>query len=140
MWWREADRTTWLIIPLKIRLPIAAAVRRHRSSFVIASMKSESIMALPIWEMPRILSREKERGIGLGCSTMGWEQRGNKCYYYKKQREGSRVKSIYVGRGEIAHMISQIQSSSFVLERLVRTVRSAEVVEQEKAEARALQF
>jgi|SRR5688500_18810108 len=71
---------------------------------------------------------------------MGWELRGNNRYYYKKEREGSRVKSIYVGRGEIAHMISQIQSSSFVLERLVRTVRSAEVVEQEKAEARALQF
>ena len=43
---------------------------------------------------------------------MGWEQRGNNRYYYRKEREGSRVKSVYVGRGEIADMISQIQSPS----------------------------
>jgi len=55
---------------------------------------------------------------------MGWEQRGNNQYYYRKEREGSRVKSVYVGRGEIAHMISEIQSSSPVLERLARATRS----------------
>jgi hypothetical protein len=47
---------------------------------------------------------------------MGWEQRGNNSYYYKKEREGSRVKSVYVGRGEVAHMISQFESSSADLE------------------------
>ena len=36
---------------------------------------------------------------------MGWERRGSREYYYKKEREGSRVKSVYVGSGEIAHMV-----------------------------------
>jgi hypothetical protein len=66
---------------------------------------------------------------------MGWEQRGNNSYYYKKEREGSRVKSVYVGRGEIAHMVAQIQESSPLHERLASTIKSAEVVKQEKAEA-----
>jgi hypothetical protein len=66
---------------------------------------------------------------------MGWEQRGNNRYYYKKEREGSRVKSVYVGRGEIAHMISQIQESSPLLEKLARPLRSPDAVRQEKAEA-----
>jgi hypothetical protein len=43
---------------------------------------------------------------------MGWEQRGNNSYYYRKERDGWRVKSTYVGRGEIAHMVPQIQPSS----------------------------
>lgn len=51
---------------------------------------------------------------------MGWEQRGTNLYYYKKEREGSKVKSIYVGRGEVAHMISKLESSSAELERLMR--------------------
>jgi hypothetical protein len=66
---------------------------------------------------------------------MGWEQRGKNQYYYRKEREGSRVKSTYAGRGEIAHMIAQIQESSPLLERLARTIKSPEVVKQDKAEA-----
>ena len=66
---------------------------------------------------------------------MGWEQRGNNQYYYKKEREGSRVKSVYVGRGEIAEMVAQIQSSSPLLERLARTIKSPSMVEWEKADA-----
>jgi hypothetical protein len=66
---------------------------------------------------------------------MGWEQRGNHSYYYRKVREGSTVKSVYVGRGEIAHMISQIQSSSRFLERLARTIKSPEAIKQEKVDA-----
>lgn len=51
---------------------------------------------------------------------MGWERRGNNLYYYRKERQGSRVKSTYVGRGEIAHLISRFQASSTVVERLTR--------------------
>ena len=51
---------------------------------------------------------------------MGWEQRGNNLYYYRKVRVGSRVKSTYVGRGEIAHLISQFQTGSTSVERIVR--------------------
>ena len=54
---------------------------------------------------------------------MGWEQRGNNQYFYKKERDGSRVKSVYVGRGEIAQMVAQIQSTSPLLEKLVRTMK-----------------
>jgi len=66
---------------------------------------------------------------------MGWEQRGSNRYYYKKEREGSLVKSVYVGRGDIAQMVSQIQASSPVLERLARAYKSPETVKYEKAEA-----
>ena len=63
---------------------------------------------------------------------MGWEQRGSYQYYYRKEREGSHVKSIYVGRGEIAQMVSEIQSSSALLEKLA----GASKEEADKAEAR----
>lgn len=66
---------------------------------------------------------------------MGWEQRGTNRYYYKKEREGSKVKSVYVGRGEIAHMVSQLQSSSAELEKLMRAKRSIEANELKHVEA-----
>jgi hypothetical protein len=65
---------------------------------------------------------------------MGWEQRGNSNYSYKKERDGARVRSVYVGNGEIAQMISTIQSTSPLLERLARSVKSSETVGQEKVE------
>jgi hypothetical protein len=63
---------------------------------------------------------------------MGWEQRGNNQYYYKKEREGSRVKSVYVGRGEVAQMISKLQSSSAELEKLMLAKRTIEALESER--------
>lgn len=57
---------------------------------------------------------------------MGWEQRGTNQYYYRKEREGSRVKSVYVGRGEMAHLIAKFQSSSAELEKLMRAKKSIE--------------
>lgn len=65
---------------------------------------------------------------------MGWEQRGNNEYYYRKEREGSRVKSTYVGRGEVAHMISEFESSSAELEKLMRAQKSIEAQELERVE------
>jgi len=35
---------------------------------------------------------------------MGWEKRGNQTYYYRKKREGGRVRSVYVGRAEQAQI------------------------------------
>ena len=66
---------------------------------------------------------------------MGWEQRGNNSYYYRKEREGARVRSVYVGKGEIAHMIAQIQSSSPLIERFARSMKSPDEIKFEKAEA-----
>lgn len=46
----------------------------------------------------------KSGAFDIGVAQMGWEQRGNHSYYYRKERDGSRVKSVYVGRGEIARL------------------------------------
>jgi hypothetical protein len=50
---------------------------------------------------------------------MGWEQRGANEYYYRKERHGAQVKSVYVGRGEIANMLSELQSSSRIFEKAI---------------------
>lgn len=71
-------------------------------------------------------SRELERSNNSGVAQMGWEQRGNNRYYYKKERQGSTVRSVYVGRGEIADMISKLQSNSTDLEKLMRAKRLIE--------------
>jgi hypothetical protein len=39
---------------------------------------------------------------------MGWEQRGNNQYYYKKEREGSRVRSVYIGVGDLANLSAEL--------------------------------
>src|ERR1041385_8158915 len=65
---------------------------------------------------------------------MGWEQRGANSYYYKKERDGSRVKSVYVGRGEVAQLISKLQGSSNDLENLMRAKKSIETHELLRAE------
>ena len=66
---------------------------------------------------------------------MGWEQRGTNSYYYKKEREGSRVRSVYVGRGEVAQMVSKLQASSNEIEKLMRAKKSIEANELERVEA-----
>lgn len=73
---------------------------------------------------------------------MGWEQRGGNTYYYRKERDGSSVKSVYVGRGEIAHMISQFQASSAIVERLARaqTIESLEIQKPEAALSQAVEL
>ena len=65
---------------------------------------------------------------------MGWEQRGAHKYYYRKERHGSRVKSVYVGRGEIAHIILNFESHSTKLEKLMRVKKSIEDSDFDKAE------
>ena len=66
---------------------------------------------------------------------MGWEQRGANGYYYRKERDGSRVKSTYVGRGEMAQMISKFESSSAEIEKLLRAKKAMEDQELERVEA-----
>lgn len=64
---------------------------------------------------------------------MGWEQRGSHLYFYRKEREGSRVKSIYVGRGETANMISRFQASSSAIEKLARRTKTATEIQSDRA-------
>ena len=40
---------------------------------------------------------------------MGWETRNGRQYYYQKVREGNRVISRYIGRGETAHLIADFE-------------------------------
>ena len=41
---------------------------------------------------------------------MGWETRRGKTYYYRKERVGKRVRSVYVGGGETAAVIAQFEA------------------------------
>lgn len=43
---------------------------------------------------------------------MGFERRGNGIYYYKKEREGDKVVSRYVGSGETASLFAQLDEMS----------------------------
>ena len=43
---------------------------------------------------------------------MGWEQRGARSYYYLKMREGARVRSLYVGSGDIANTCAETAADS----------------------------
>ena len=38
---------------------------------------------------------------------MAWEKRGNRSYFYRKKRIGGKVKSEYVGAGEVAELIAR---------------------------------
>jgi hypothetical protein len=38
---------------------------------------------------------------------MGWETRNGKSYYYRKERTGNRVRSVYVGSGLIGQLSAQ---------------------------------
>lgn len=39
---------------------------------------------------------------------MPWEDRNGRSYYYRKERAGKRVRSVYVGGGETAELIAQL--------------------------------
>jgi len=53
---------------------------------------------------------------------MGWEKRGNREYLYRKRRIGRRVVSEYVGRGEIAELMEELDG----LDRIKRDLRTAQ--------------
>jgi hypothetical protein len=39
---------------------------------------------------------------------MGWEERNGKSYYNRKERDGYGVRSVYVGWGDTAQLIAQL--------------------------------
>jgi hypothetical protein len=39
---------------------------------------------------------------------MGWEDRNGRSYYYRKERDGARVRSCYVGGGEAGRLLAQL--------------------------------
>lgn len=64
---------------------------------------------------------------------MGFENRGNGSYYYKKEREGGKVVSRYVGSGETARLIS-------LMDRFEAEDKAAKRFEQQQSRAKAEQF
>lgn len=42
---------------------------------------------------------------------MGWEKRGNRSYLYRKIRIGKKVKTVYVGRSELAVCLDQLDQA-----------------------------
>jgi hypothetical protein len=65
---------------------------------------------------------------------MGWERRGSKKYFYKKERTDGKVRSIYVKSREIANMISQLQSSMPLVEKFARLLNSSDLRNHNRAE------
>ena len=41
---------------------------------------------------------------------MAWEERSGRRYYYRKERVGGRVRSVYVGGGETAGLLAQLDA------------------------------
>lgn len=41
---------------------------------------------------------------------MGWETRGNGTYYYRKVRDGGRVRSEYIGAGPVAEALAGLDA------------------------------
>ena len=42
---------------------------------------------------------------------MAWEQRGNRSYYYRSVRSGTRVTKEYIGGGRVASLIAQLDET-----------------------------
>jgi len=64
---------------------------------------------------------------------MGWEERRNKKYYYRKRRIGDRVMSTYVGAGPVAEAAAALDESN----RLARE-EAREQFRQERERQRAI--
>ncbi len=66
---------------------------------------------------------------------MAWEQRGIHSYYYRKEREGSRVRSVYVGGGEKGALIAQLETMMRDESEASRDVRRRELAKLERQDA-----
>ena len=65
---------------------------------------------------------------------MGLEKRNGRVYYYKSRRDGAKVRKVYVGAGDIAHLAAQLDEA----ERLRREEETARWrKEKERLEASA---
>ena len=58
---------------------------------------------------------------------MGWETRGNGSYYYRKVRDGGRVRSEYIGAGLAAEMLAEVDEFGRQRRQLEDEARRAEV-------------
>jgi hypothetical protein len=67
---------------------------------------------------------------------MAWEERNGRSYYYQKKREGSRVRSVYIGAGLVGQFASAADKSTRAeLDEKRRALRR-EIEEQKAVDAR----
>jgi hypothetical protein len=68
---------------------------------------------------------------------MGWEtrERGGS-YYYRKERDGSRVRSVYVGSGIVAQLSAQIDEQEREKEQAERRALTHEIEKQDAIDSR----
>lgn len=66
---------------------------------------------------------------------MGWEQRNGSSYYYKKERSGGRVRSVYVGKGLVATLGAKLDASERAEKDAEREAFRREVKKQDAIDA-----
>lgn len=67
---------------------------------------------------------------------MAWEKRGKRSYFYRKERVNGKVKSIYIGSGELAALLDyhdkdRRESKKFEKENQARERIKAEILDDE---------
>ena len=71
---------------------------------------------------------------------MAWETRGNNQFYYKKEREGDKVRSIYYGNSEIAELIAQLDQNEKWQKQIAKNKADEEKREFEKVDEMIEEF
>lgn len=85
-------------------------------------------------------NRAAEAGSVQGCSTMGWERRGGKDYYYRKVRRGGHVVTEYIGQGEAAHLAASIDRFEKRQREEIRKAKKKARAQEERAEDALKEF
>ena len=67
---------------------------------------------------------------------MGWEQRNGSSYYYRKERSGKSVKSVYVGTGLIAGLAADLDTNDNAKKKAEREAFRREVERQNAIDSR----
>jgi hypothetical protein len=57
---------------------------------------------------------------------MAWETRGNRSYFYRKERINGKVKSEYVGSGEVAALLERCEEGRGELKEIEKEKRKSE--------------
>jgi hypothetical protein len=68
---------------------------------------------------------------------MGWKRINGRSYFYKSERQGGRVKSVYFGAGESGSLMAQIMGTER-LERVIERERIREEREEANTEERSI--
>ena len=62
---------------------------------------------------------------------MAWEERNGNRYYYRKERDGDRVRSVYVGGDEVAAVIADVETADRKRRKGLRAIDRIECEEQQ---------